>query len=184
MSAAVVVARGPRPELVQALGSDGARRLAETLRARAAAWAQEVAPGQTVTVGSSAELAAATAEAYDRWGGPLLIAGTEAPRLGAVQTAAALADLGDGADATFGPGMNGGWYLAALARPVPEVFSPEGWEGDQPMAQAMALAQRLRLEVGVLRMERLLISRRDALALAVDPLTPADVRAVLAPLRS
>jgi hypothetical protein len=183
VTAAVVLARPLRPALRELLGAAAADRLQHALRERAAAWARAAAGERALTVEAgesiAGQLAAASAQAYERWGGPILIAGIEAPRLGAAQTAGALADMAAGADASFGPGMDGGWYLAALARPLPEVFEPQAWEGDQPMAHALGLAQRLGIEVGVLRMERLLLGRRDALALGVDPLTPPEVRAAL-----
>jgi glycosyltransferase A (GT-A) superfamily protein (DUF2064 family) len=93
----------------------------------------------------------------------------------------ALDDLSEGADASFGPGMDGGWYLVALARPHDALLAllDEAIDGPDVMGRTLSVATEARLEVGLLRMERLLRGPGDALALGADPLTPADVRSAL-----
>jgi uncharacterized protein len=178
-------------------------RLQSALVRRAAAWAAQVAGEHAVVAVEPPELAgdvedllagavpavpqrgadrgtriaAAVQEAFDRWGGPVLIAGTDVPRLAADHAAAALADLDAGGDAAFGPSMDGGWYLAALAEPRVELFTlaAEVWDGPVVMARTLEVAQRLGLEMGLLRMERALRTPADLAALRADPLSPAEV---------
>jgi glycosyltransferase A (GT-A) superfamily protein (DUF2064 family) len=198
--------------LAPALGADARAALQATLIRRAAAWAVEAAGGPgaaTVAVlpASGAEdvaalvppgvrveaqtgdhlgerIAAAARAAFDRHGGPVLIAGIGVPRLGPAHIAAVRADLDAGAEASFGPNMDGGWYLAALAAPRLELFDLAGevWEGPVVMARTLEVAQRLGLEIGLLRMERRLETVADAAAFLADPLTPADVAGGLAAL--
>lgn len=189
--------------LAAVLDADARSRLQAALVRRAAAWAAQVAGDRAVVAVEPAEragdvaellaggvaaepqrgpdrgarIAAAVQDAFDRWGGPVLIAGTDVPRLGADHAAAALADLDAGGDAAFGPSMDGGWYLAALAEPRVELFTlaAEVWDGPVVMARTLEVAQRLGLEMGLLRMERALRTPADLAALRSDPLAPADV---------
>jgi glycosyltransferase A (GT-A) superfamily protein (DUF2064 family) len=114
-------------------------------------------------------------------GGPVLIASALAPRLTGEHARMALADLHGGAAATFGPGMDGGWYLVGLAAPHEAVLRllAEPVAGAEVMGRLLAAAAEADLEVGLLRMERLLRTARDAAALRVDPLIPQAVRAAL-----
>lgn len=93
----------------------------------------------------------------------------------------ALDDLADGADASFGPGMDGGWYLVALASPHDALLDllDEQVAGQDVMGRALGVAHRHDLEVGLLRMERLLRTRNDRIAVAADPLTSPDLRHAL-----
>jgi glycosyltransferase A (GT-A) superfamily protein (DUF2064 family) len=127
--------------------------------------------------GPGERIARAMAAAFERHGGPVLVAGTDVPRLGAHHAAAAIADLECGAAASFGPAMDGGWYLAALPEPRAELFdlAAEVWDGPVVMARTLEVTQRLGLEVGLLRMERRLATPGDADAFVADPLTPRDV---------
>ncbi|MEA2142428.1 MAG: uncharacterized protein QOI64_858, partial [Solirubrobacteraceae bacterium] len=83
--------------------------------------------------------------------------------------------------ASFGPNMDGGWYLAALAAPRLELFdlASEVWDGPVVMARTLEVAQRLDIEVGLLRMERRLETAVDAAAFLADPLTPTDIAQLL-----
>jgi glycosyltransferase A (GT-A) superfamily protein (DUF2064 family) len=121
-----------------------------------------------------ARIAAAVQAAFDRHGGPVLLATSPVPRLGAFHAAAALTDLDTGADATFGPSMDGGWYLAGFAAPRTELLglAADVWDGPLVMARLLDVAQRIGLEIGLLRMERRLETPEDAAAFLVDPLTP------------
>jgi glycosyltransferase A (GT-A) superfamily protein (DUF2064 family) len=211
VAGAVVLVRAPAAEgvlsgLADVLDAAARARLQASLVRRAAAWAKGVAPGHAVVAvepGGSVEevtalagdvvvetqgngtrgerIAAAVQRAFDRWGGPVMIAGTDVPRLSAGHAAAALADLEGGGEASFGPSMDGGWYLAALAAPRLELFdlAAEVWDGPVVMARMLETAQRLGLETGLLRMERALRTPGDLAAMAADPLTPSDVFASL-----
>ena len=186
MVSAVVLAPAPGAEGVLArlagvLSVEQRADLQAALVRRAAAWAREVAGERavvTVEEGTRGErIIEAIEDAFDRWGGPVLVAGTDVPRLSAAHAAAALADLEAGGDASFGPSMDGGWYLAALANPRAELFdlAAEVWDGPVVMARTLEVAQRLQLEIGLLRMERALRSPGDLAAMVADPLSPSDV---------
>jgi uncharacterized protein len=197
------------PGLEPLLGPEGCARLQEVLVRRAAAWAEEVAPGRAFVAaappaGGGGDLAAlvpegtvvfpqagahrgerliaAVQEAFGRSGpGPLLVAGTSVPRLSAAHAAAALADLAEGCDATFGPALDGGFYLAGLAGPDAAMFTlpPEVWDGTDLLTGVLSRAHENGLELGLLRYERELRAPLDVQALLADPLAPADVVAVL-----
>jgi glycosyltransferase A (GT-A) superfamily protein (DUF2064 family) len=189
------------PGLEPMLGPDGCARLQEVLVRRAAAWAAEAAPGRALVAGDVAALVpagtvvfpqsgghrgerliAAVQEAFERAGpGPLLVAGTGVPRLSAPHAAAALADLAEGCDATFGPALDGGFYLAGLAGSYAAVFTlpDEAWEEGDLLTGILTRARENELELGLLRYERELRGPLDARALLADPLAPADVLAVL-----
>jgi len=205
--AALIVADPPvagacLPGLQPLLGRDGCARLQAVLVRRAAAWAADVAPGRvfvaaegvdalvpegTVVFPQSGQhrgdrLIAAVEEVFVRAGpGPLLVAGTSVPRLSAGHAAAALTDLAEGCDATFGPALVGGFYLAGLAGPQAAVFTlpPEVWQGADLLSGVLSRAREHGLELGLLRYERELRAPLDVQALVADPLAPADVLAVL-----
>jgi glycosyltransferase A (GT-A) superfamily protein (DUF2064 family) len=114
-------------------------------------------------------------------GGPLLIAWPDLPRWRADHASGALADLADDCDVSVGPVFDGGFYLLALARPLPELFAePEAdWIGPDAMATAFAAAARAGLNVGMLRAERGLRRPDDVCAALADPLTDPELRALL-----
>jgi glycosyltransferase A (GT-A) superfamily protein (DUF2064 family) len=140
-------------------------------------------PGGTAFAQEGGEPAEALAAAIARIGrGPLLIAGTDCPRLSAAHAAAALADLAAGCDVVVGATLEGGWYLAGLREPRPELLTvaPAGWGEEGGFELVLRRAAGLGAEVGMLRHERLLVTPPDAAALLADPLLPADLRAALA----
>lgn len=167
-----------------------AGRLDEVLIRRTVAWAVEHAPGRTLVAAEPPEavegllargaeavalgpLGASVRAAFERLGGPLMVVTTRVPRLGPSHAAAALLDLREGADASFGPTQDGGWYLAALAAWRPQLaFEDE-------LAPMLEAAHAAGLEVGLLRMERALNSPKDAAAMLADPLLPAEIRSAL-----
>jgi glycosyltransferase A (GT-A) superfamily protein (DUF2064 family) len=128
------------------------------------------------------EPAEALAAAIARIGrGPLLIAGTDCARLGAEHARAALDDLASGCDVAIGATLEGGWYLAGLREPRPELLTvaPEAWQRQGGIALVLERAAELGAEVGMLRHERLLVTPADAAALLADPLLPDELRAAL-----
>jgi glycosyltransferase A (GT-A) superfamily protein (DUF2064 family) len=205
--AALVLARAPGAPgvldgLAGALHPAARAALQQTLVRRAISWAADVAgphalvavePGDSVDevaalagrvavmaqpdLPRGARIAALVQTAFDRFGGPVLMAGTDVPRLSSAHAAMALGDLEGGGDASFGPSMDGGWYLAALREPRLELFdlAAEVWDGPVVMARMLEVAQRLGLEIGLLRMERALRSPPDLAALQADPLSPPEV---------
>jgi len=168
---------------------------------RAAAWAVAVAPGAAhvavepdaalaevaallpagvMAFGQSADDALAAAIAHVGRG-PLLVAGTDCPRLGAAHAAAVLDDLRSGCDVVIGATLEGDWYLAGLREPRPELLAvaPAAWQRSGGIELVLRRARELGAEVGLLRHERLLVTAQDAAAFAADPLVPAELRAAL-----
>jgi uncharacterized protein len=205
--AALVIARAPstgavKPELEPLLGPARRVALQELLIRRAAAWAAAAAPGSafvavdgrpadvaallppgvTAFEQEGSEPAAVLAAAIARIGrGPLLIAGTDCARLGTGHARAALDDLAAGCDVAIGATLEGGWYLAGLREPRPELLTvaPEAWQREGGIALVLERAAELGAEVGMLRHERLLVTPADAAALLADPLLPDELRAAL-----
>ena len=89
--------------------------------------------------------------------------------------------MSDGADLVLGPVFDGGFYLIALARPVPSLFAlPEHvWRGPDSFNQVLIAAGPPGLEVGVLRGERALHRPADVRAALADPLLPEAVAKAL-----
>lgn len=148
-----------------------------------------LAPGGQVrlfaqTGGNASEaLADARARLFAAPGeGPLLIAWPDLPRWRPDHAAGALEDLAHGFDVSVGPVFDGGFYLLALARPLPDLFAaPDAdWLGPNAMASAFSAAHEARLGVGMLRAERGLRGPDDVRAVLVDPLTDPELRALLA----
>jgi rSAM/selenodomain-associated transferase 1 len=185
------------------LGPDGCARLQELLLARAARWAAEVAPGAAfvaftpedalaevgdlVPAGTDLfpqegadlgdRLAAATARVLAMHDGPLLTVGTDLATLEPRHAAAALEDLADGIDVTFGPAFDGGYYLIGLREPHPEVFAlpSEEWGGPRVLQLSLQAAAEAGLSLGMLRGERDLDTPADARAALADPRFPDDI---------
>jgi glycosyltransferase A (GT-A) superfamily protein (DUF2064 family) len=109
--------------------------------------------------------------------GPIFIVWPDLARFGAMLEKATRIDLIDGADLVLGPVFDGGYYLIALARPLPSLFAmPEAvWRGPDSFNQVLAAANQAGLEVGVLRGERALHRPADVRAALADPLLPEAV---------
>ena len=189
------------------LGGDRLVALRRLLLARAVAWAQQVAPGSVHVAyepaGSSGELrelVGATAGVFPQNGaglsgrlanastlalaggaGPLLIAWPDLTAWHTEHAEAALTDLGDGLELALGPVFDGGFYLVALARPLPALFGlpDRTWRSPDALALAFAAAHGAGIEAGLLRAERGLHSPDDVRAALADPLLDDELRAVL-----
>ena len=196
-----------RRALEPLIGADGCVALQSALLVQAAEWARELGPraihvahdppdagpelrelmGDDVLLfpqngdGISGRLAAAAARVFARGAGPLIIVWPDLPRLRAVHATAALGDLDAGCDVAFGPVFDGGFYLIAIARPMPKLFAlPEQtWRGADAMTIGLATARDSGLEVGILRAERALHRPADVRAALVDPTLPPAVRRAL-----
>jgi uncharacterized protein len=189
------------------LGPEGCARLQRLLLARAARWAADVAPGAAfvaftpkdglaavgdlVPAGTDLflqegadlgeRLAAATARVLAMHDGPLLTVGTDLATLEPRHAAAALDDLADGIDVTFGPAFDGGYYLIGMREPHPEVFAlpSEAWGGPRVLQLSLQAAAEAGLSLGMLRGERDLDTPADARAALADPRFPDDIAAAL-----
>jgi uncharacterized protein len=207
--AALVLARSPAaaailPELDPLLGPERRAALQELMLRRVAAWAATAAPGAAFvavepaaavdevapllppgvaafgqTVGPPSEVLAAAIARVGR--GPLLIARSDCPRLGAAHVEAVLGDLAAGCDIVIGMTLEGGWYLAGLREPRPELLTvaPRPSERERGIGLALRRARELGAAIGMLRQERLLATPADVAALLADPLLPGELRAAL-----
>ncbi len=158
-------------ELRARLGPEIDDRLRAVLRARALAWARDVAGGRAAQAGGADELPALLA-GHD---GPVLLAAPDVPGLGRHHVDAALDDLAAGVTLAFAPASDGSPFLLALATPRPEVLALAGRPFEQ-LAEVAAIAGGT---FGMLRPERRLASLADARALRADPVAPREVRELL-----
>ncbi len=197
-----------RRALEPLLGADRALALQAVLIEQVAAWANEVAPGAVHVAhdppdaraelraligagatffpqngdGIAARLADATARVFARSPGPVLIVWPDLPRWRPEHASAALDDLSAGCDVSLGPVFDGGFYLIAIARPLPTLFSlPEQtWRSPDAMTIAFAAAQKAGLEIGILRAERGLHQPADVRAALADPMLAPKLARILA----
>jgi len=201
-----------RRALEPILGADGCVALQSALISQAATWAHEVTRGAVHVAhdppdagpelrplvgpdaalfpqngdGIAARLADAAARVFARGSGPVLIVWPDLPRLRPEHASAALDDMSSGCDVTLGPVIDGGFYLIALARPLPKLFAlPEQtWRSPDAMTVAIAAARDVGLEIGLLRAERALNRPADVRAGLADPMLPEVVAKILRGRRS
>jgi hypothetical protein len=196
-----------RHALEPLIGLDGCLALQTALIVEAMRWARSLAPraiyiahepadagrdlqrlvGEDVVVfpqngdGIAGRVADAVGRVSAHSAGPIFIIWPDLPRLGAIHAQATRIDLSHGADLVLGPVFDGGYYLIALARPLPSLFAmPEAvWRGPDSFNQVLVAANRAGLEVGVLRGERALHRPADVRAALADPLLPEAVARAL-----
>lgn len=147
---------------------------------RAQAWALQVAPGR-VTIGAGDDLGGAVRASFDAHGGPVLVVWPDLPRWRPEHASGALEDLGAGCDLSLGPVFDGGFYLLALARPLPALFTlaADAWRGPDAMTLALEAVNQAGLQVGLLRAERGLRRSADVRAALADPLLDDELAALL-----
>lgn len=149
------------------------------------ALARPIAPGGELIAQTGDDLgqrmAAASAAAHARHGGPVVVVGTDLPTLTAAIITDALGCLQDGRDVVFGPAIDGGYYLVALTRPAPELFTLPAamWGGPDVLAASLARAADAGLRVAQLAPRRDLDTPEDLAALAGAGLLPAAVIATI-----
>lgn len=163
------------PGLAAALGEEGYRSLRAHLRERAMAWTRAAAPGDTFEVTGAAALLEALADHR----GPVLLVAPDVPALGPEHLAAARSDLADGVLVSVAPTNDSHLFLVALLRADPELLDAActGFEALGTLVRDAGAA------LGLVRSERRLTTVADARALLADPLAPADVVALLEPVR-
>ncbi len=172
--------------LVEQLGPERARRLDELLltRAKAAVSAvgssaqQPLAPAAETDATESLGVVVGRVWTGDRTAGPLVVLWPDLPRWRPAHLEAALSDLADGCDLSLGPVFDGGFYLLALARPLPGLLDlpAESWRRPDAMAMTLAVAAKGDVAAGLLRAERALRTPADVAALIADPLTDKELR--------
>jgi hypothetical protein len=160
------------PSLDELLGAEGARELRAALAARARRWAAAVAPDrafEATTLGA----AEAALSGHD---GPVLLAAPDVPALGPALARTALEDLAAGCDIALGAAHDARPYILAVPRPDPALLALVERSLDAGILGAFA---ERGVTLGMLRHERRLASAGDARALAIDPLAPADLAALV-----
>jgi glycosyltransferase A (GT-A) superfamily protein (DUF2064 family) len=189
------------------LGSDRLAELRRVLLARAIDWASSVAPtsvhvayepsdgrselrdlvGPEVNVfpqngaGFTGRLANASALALGGGDGPLVVGWPELASWRPEHASAALTDLADGYDLAVGPFFDRGFYLIAMARPLPALFAlPDAtWRSSDSMMRVLGAAHAAGVAGGMLRAERALRTPGDVRAALADPLLDPELRALL-----
>lgn len=196
-----------RRALEPVIGQDGCLALQTALVTQALEWARNTQPraihvahdppdsgpelralagGEVVIFpqngdGISGRLADAVGRVFARGPGPLIIVWPDLPLLRPGHAEATLEDLSAGCDVVFGPVFDGGFYLIAIARPMPNLFGlPEQvWRSPDAMGIALTSARDAGLEVGILRAERALHRPADVRAALADPTLPGPVARAL-----
>ncbi|HWS54914.1 MAG TPA: TIGR04282 family arsenosugar biosynthesis glycosyltransferase [Pyrinomonadaceae bacterium] len=96
-------------------------------------------------------LAAATAEAFARGFGPVVVFGADSPTLPAAFAERAFASLAAReSDVAVGPTEDGGYYLVGLSRPAAGLFQNVAWSTPRALRQTLANAARMNLRASVL----------------------------------
>jgi uncharacterized protein len=128
-------------------------------------------------------LTAAAAFAFERFGGPIVLMGIDAPLLGARHLAAVDDAFVRGLDAYMVPATDGGYALLGLRRRADSVFAlpTDAWGGPDVRALTLAALHRAGLRVGLFEPVDDLDTPDDARRLVRHPACPAELRAVLAP---
>lgn len=127
-------------------------------------------------------LATATARVLSERRDPLLVVGTDTATLAPAHAREAEVVLRGGADAVFGPALDGGYWLAGLVRPAPDLFDLGGaWGGPQVLERSLEQARGAGLRTELLGFQRDLDDAADARALLRHPALPAEVAQALAP---
>jgi glycosyltransferase A (GT-A) superfamily protein (DUF2064 family) len=165
------------PGLDALLGADRARRLRAALLERALRWARAVAPAGAHHVAATGELARCAAR-----GGAVLLVAPDVPGLDAALAEAVMGDLAAGCDVVLGAAHDARPYLVGLATLTPAGLALAGGAFEDGVLAAVARAQAGSPGdglLGLLRSERRLASAGDVRALALDPLAPPELAALV-----
>jgi hypothetical protein len=170
-------AADPAP-LNERLGTERASAVRWLMQARMADWALAIDHDAVHAPEPDESAAAAAARVFEAHGGGwLLIAWPALPRWRPEHAAAAIGDLQAGAGLSVGPVFDGGFYLLAMARPIPVVL--DALDGPDTMNRALLAGHEQSLEVGLLRAERGLNTAADVAAALADPLLDPELRDLL-----
>lgn len=127
-------------------------------------------------------LVGATARVLDERRDPLLVVGTDMATLTPAHAGEAEVVLRCGADAVFGPALDGGYWMVGLARPAPELFDlGPAWGGPDVLERSLEQARIGGLRAELLKTERDLDDAADARALLAHPGLPPEIAATLGP---
>lgn len=207
--AVLIMARAPRPGQVNTrlqplLGPGGCARLQTALIRNTVVLARQVAPSGTYLAIDSPEpetepapagvrvigqhgkdlgarMSHAVQQVLREHHGPVLVIGTDAPTLSTAHLHDAVTSLTAGSDAVFGPALDGGYYLVAVRRSVPEIFAiePTLWGGPNVLSASLAAARTAGLHTALLRPRGDLDTPADARAFLEQGELPADIADLL-----
>lgn len=180
--AVLVMAGAPHPELRELLGGARVADVERLLLRRATEWAEQVSAGRMFIVGEQEGFADAVRRVFaEAEGHSVLIIWPKLPRWRSEPAAAVLDDLAAGCDVSVAPVFDGGLYLLALARPIPEVLDlpAEAWDGPDATGRVLAPLNASQVPVGLVRPERGLRRAGDVRAALADPLLDGQLRALL-----
>lgn len=168
--------------MLAALGEPPDPALDPELRAavaeRTLAWARAITPAVS-SLGPTDDVAGALSTLLAGHHGPVLLVADDVPRLDRALADAALGDVTSGCALSFAPSTDGKPFLLAFSDPRPDALALLD-AGNRHRDEIFAAALALGGEVGMLRSERRVVTPADAAALALDPLIPADLRALAA----
>jgi hypothetical protein len=173
-----------RPELSELLGAERAAAVGRLLVARATEWGEGMSGGPVSVARDDQEFADAVQRAFGEAGGrPLLVVWPVLPRWRPEHSAAVLDDLAAGCEASIAPVFDGGLYLLAMARLIPELLAlpAQAWESPDVIGLVLAPLNEAQAPVGLVRPERALRRAADVRAQLADPLLDTELRALLAP---
>lgn len=143
------------------------------MRDRALAWGREIGGGaEPLQVDDVAQLNG------DLGTGAVVLVAPDVPALGTAHRDAIRADLAAGVLLSSAATGDGTPFLMALSAADDELLAL----ATAPFNDLVAAALQRGGELGMLRAERRLASIGDGHALLADPLTPPELRALLAPL--
>ncbi|MGE9290950.1 MAG: TIGR04282 family arsenosugar biosynthesis glycosyltransferase [Puniceicoccales bacterium] len=92
----------------------------------------------------------AVKSAFDRGIRHVLCIGADCPDLSAGDLLAAEEKLTEGNDLVFGPAFDGGYYLVALSKFCPEIFSEVPWSSTRTLITSLLHAKRFRRRIALL----------------------------------
>jgi glycosyltransferase A (GT-A) superfamily protein (DUF2064 family) len=171
-----------RPDLSELLGHERADAVQRLLLARATAWAEGVGGGRVSTAAEDEPLGDAVSRVFaGARGAPVLAVWPVLPAWRAEHAAAVLDDLAAGCEASVAPVFDGGLYLLALTRVIPELLAlpTEAWDSPDVIALVLAAINAAEAPVGLVRPERALRRPADVRAALADPLLDDELRALL-----
>ncbi len=164
-------------DLAARLGAGRAAAVRAVLRGRALVWARGIAADRVVTAEPQETPTAAAQRAFAALGGPLLVIWPELAVWRPMHGEGALTDLADGCGVAVGPIFDGGFYLIAMAEPLPALLAvPRALDA---MNRAFFAAHEADVGIGLLRPERGLRNASDVAAALADPLLDDELRGLL-----
>lgn len=113
-----------------------------TAKASTRAWLGDAFTYEAQVAGDlGARMAAAIGTRVAAGAGAVAVIGADCPAVSAATVERAFAALDAGADVVFGPAADGGYYLVALRRVYPELFTDVPWSSSNTLAVTLDRAR-------------------------------------------